>query len=47
MHACGHDLHLTAMLGTARMLVDLKDRWSGTLVFVGEPAKKLSTVSGR
>jgi hippurate hydrolase len=40
MHACGHDLHLTAMLGTARMLVDLKDRWSGTLVLVGEPAEE-------
>ena len=30
MHACGHDLHMTVFLGTAHMLAQLKDRWSGT-----------------
>ena len=40
MHACGHDLHMTTWLGTARMLSQMKDAWSGTLVFVGQPAEE-------
>jgi len=40
MHACGHDLHMTSFLGTARMLANLKDRWSGTLLLVGQPAEE-------
>ncbi|HKB56424.1 MAG TPA: amidohydrolase [Lacunisphaera sp.] len=40
MHACGHDIHMTVFTGTARMLAGLKDRWSGTLVFVGQPAEE-------
>lgn len=40
MHACGHDLHMTCWVGTARMLVALKDRWRGTLVFIGQPAEE-------
>ncbi|MFO0808078.1 MAG: amidohydrolase [Gemmataceae bacterium] len=40
MHACGHDLHMTCWVGTARTLVALKDRWSGTLMFVGQPAEE-------
>ena len=44
MHACGHDLHMTVFLGTARMLVQLKDRWSGTVVLIGQPAEE--TVGG-
>src|SRR6185295_11728222 len=31
MHACGHDIHMTVWVGTARTLVSLKDRWQGTL----------------
>ncbi len=41
MHACGHDLHMTCWVGTARVLTDLKDRWQGTLVFIGQPAEEL------
>jgi hippurate hydrolase len=44
MHACGHDLHMTSFLGTARELAGLKDRWSGTLMLVGQPAEE--TVNG-
>jgi hippurate hydrolase len=41
MHACGHDMHMTCWTGTARVLVALKDRWSGTLVFIGQPAEEV------
>jgi amidohydrolase len=41
MHACGHDMHMTCWTGTARVLVGLKDRWSGTLVFIGQPAEEV------
>ncbi|WP_315762266.1 amidohydrolase [Sphingomonas sp. Y38-1Y] len=40
MHACGHDTHITAMVGTARRLAALKDRWNGTLVFIVQPAEE-------
>jgi hippurate hydrolase len=40
MHACGHDVHMTCFIGTARWLADHRDRWSGTLVFVGQPAEE-------
>ena len=42
MHACGHDMHMTVWVGTARTLVNMKDRWKGTLVFVGQPAEERS-----
>src|SRR3546814_18950683 len=41
MHACGHDIHMAAWIGTARRLVAMKDRWSGTLVMIGQPAEEL------
>src|SRR5881394_1506696 len=40
MHACGHDIHMTVWVGTARTLVSLKDRWQGTLVMIGQPAEE-------
>jgi amidohydrolase len=40
MQACGHDVHVAVLAGTARMLVAQRDRWSGTLVFVGQPAEE-------
>jgi amidohydrolase len=44
MHACGHDIHITNMIGTAKMLAALKDQWHGTLVLIGQPAEE--TVDG-
>jgi hippurate hydrolase len=44
MHACGHDVHMAAFIGTARALQKLKDQWSGTIMFVGQPAEE--TVGG-
>jgi amidohydrolase len=41
MHACGHDMHMTCWLGTARVLAGMKDRWHGTLVFIGQPAEEV------
>jgi hippurate hydrolase len=41
MHACAHDSHMAMLIGTARRLVAMKDRWSGTLVLVGQPAEEL------
>src|SRR4051812_20232209 len=41
MHACGHDVHMTCLVGTARVLAALKDRWNGTLVMVGQPAEEI------
>ncbi|WP_310467455.1 amidohydrolase [Sphingomonas sp.] len=40
MHACGHDTHMTAWLGTARRLVAAKDQWSGTLVMILQPGEE-------
>ena len=40
MHACGHDIHMTVFIGTARMLAQLKDQWKGTLVLIGQPAEE-------
>jgi hippurate hydrolase len=40
MHACGHDVHVTSMVGTAKRLVAMRDSWSGTVMFVGQPAEE-------
>ncbi|GER06293.1 putative amidohydrolase [Iodidimonas muriae] len=40
MHACGHDVHMTVFVGTARRLAAMKDQWSGTLVMIGQPAEE-------
>ena len=40
MHACGHDLHVTTLVGAAALLVNLKNEWRGTLILVGQPAEE-------
>ena len=41
MHACGHDVHMTCLVGAARAMAELKDRWRGTLVLIGQPAEEV------
>ncbi len=40
MHACGHDIHMTNLLTSARYLAKHKQRWRGTLMFIGQPAEE-------
>ncbi|WP_168707971.1 amidohydrolase [Sphingopyxis sp. PAMC25046] len=40
MHACGHDTHMTAWIGVARLMAANKGKWSGTLVMIGQPAEE-------
>jgi hippurate hydrolase len=40
MHACGHDVHITSLVGTARQMVARKDEWSGTLMLLVQPAEE-------
>jgi amidohydrolase len=44
MHACGHDLHMASVLGTAELMAHSKDTWHGTLMLVGQPAEE--TIAG-
>jgi amidohydrolase len=41
MHACGHDIHITTMIGTARALAALKKQWHGTVMLIGQPSEEL------
>jgi amidohydrolase len=41
MHACGHDMNVTCLVGVARTLAAMKDRWHGTLVLIGQPAEEI------
>jgi len=40
MHACGHDVHITSLVGTARFMAANRDSWSGTLMLIGQPAEE-------
>jgi hippurate hydrolase len=44
MHACGHDLHMASILGTAAIMAHSKDTWHGTLLLIGQPAEE--TIGG-
>ncbi|MCU1302994.1 MAG: Peptidase amidohydrolase [Candidatus Sulfotelmatobacter sp.] len=44
MHACGHDLHMAAIVGTATIMAHSKDSWHGTLMLIGQPAEE--TIAG-
>jgi hippurate hydrolase len=43
MHACGHDLHMASLYGTAAVMAKSKDSWHGTLMLVGQPAEEIIT----
>ncbi|MEM6830554.1 MAG: amidohydrolase [Bacteroidota bacterium] len=40
-HSCGHDIHMTNWVGTARHMTQIKDQWNGTLMFIGQPAEEI------
>jgi len=40
MHACGHDVHITSLVGTAQLMAEKRDEWQGTLMLIGQPAEE-------
>jgi len=44
MHACGHDIHMSALVGTARVLVSMRKHWHGKVILIGQPSEE--TIDG-
>ncbi len=40
MHACGHDVHITSLVGTAQIMAERRDEWQGSLMLIGQPAEE-------
>jgi len=47
MHACGHDLHMTALVGAARVMRAIRNMWKGTLVLIGQPSEEMVSGAAR
>jgi hippurate hydrolase len=45
-HSCGHDIHMASWVGTAKILLDLKDQWHGSLMFIAQPAEEALIADG-
>lgn len=41
MHSCGHDMHMSTWIGTARSMAQMKDKWSGTMMMIAQPAEEI------
>jgi hippurate hydrolase len=46
MHACGHDIHMSSWIGTAKLMATNRDRWHGTLILIGQPAEETGEGAG-